>query len=264
MPDSCEFIFNGRHVREFGATFLVTSWPGAALTTANELSVGGRHGTLRYQGETLGEKRLAGRLYLLSPGDEPLSFAEMLERAQDVCGWLKASGRGRLTLDAAPERFYMAECKSAVEFATDEWPSGCADVTFTLQPFAYDAQESACSLTLAPGAAQEKKLCVPGTAPAPLLMRLTAMGAVSWAEITADGQTLRLENLGLSQGQVLEIGAPLESGEVMTCRANGQNAMRCVSALSAVPFLLGCGTKSLTFSADGACAVRAAVRGRWK
>ena len=222
--DSCDFTFDGHHISEFGAVCLISRWPGAARTTANTAAVDGRHGTLRYPGETYGEKRMTGVIYLLSPDEELEELA----------------------------------------FTTEGWPSGRAEVTFALQPFAYAGEESAASFTLAANAAQVKTIAVPGNMPAPLLMRLTAAAAVNTAEISEGGSTLRLEGLGLGAGGIVEIGAPLEDGEIMTCKVNGVSAMGKITAASAVPFELAPGPRSLTATADGACAVRAAARGRWK
>lgn len=262
--DSCDFTFDGHHISEFGAVCLISRWPGAARTTANTAAVDGRHGTLRYPGETYGEKRMTGVIYLLSPDEEPLTYARMLQRGEELCGWLKPGGRKRLVLDAMPERFYMAEALEELAFTTEGWPSGRAEVTFALQPFAYAGEESAASFTLAANAAQVKTIAVPGNMPAPLLMRLTAAAAVNTAEISEGGRTLRLEGLGLGAGGIVEIGAPLEDGEIMTCKVNGVSAMGKITAASAVPFELAPGPRSLTATADGACAVRAAARGRWK
>lgn len=262
--DSCEFSFDGHHISEYGATYLISRWPGAAGAAANTAAIGGRHGTLRYPGETYAEKRLTGKLYLLDAQDELLTYAQMIQRIEEIAGWLKPGGRRRLMLDAAPERFYMAEVLDEIAFTTDDWPNGCAEVTFVLQPFAYDEQESAASFTLAANAAQVKTIAVPGNMPAPLLMRLTATEAVNAAELSEGGRTLRLEGLGLGAGGVVEIGAPLENGEIMTCKAHGANAMSKITAASAVPFELAPGLRNLTVKADGACTVRAAARGRWK
>lgn len=263
MPDSCEFTFHGHHIREFGAVFLPERWPGAAATAINDASVSGRHGTLRYPGETFGERTLSGRLYLISPDDEPLSYAAMLARAEALCGWLKTGGRGPLILDAAPERLYMAEVKGAISFTTEEWPSGCAEVAFTLQPFAYALRDSLTTVILSPGQAQSVSLYVPGNQPAPLLLTLTASGPLSALRVEADGQVLAFEGLGLGAGGKLSVAAPLETGEVMTCEAGGGSGMCRITAQSAVPFWMSPGLRRMVVEADGAGEMRLGVRGRW-
>ena len=240
MPDSCDFTFAGRHIREFGAAFLPERWPGAAATSANDASVSGRDGTLRYPGQTYGEKTFTGRLYLLSPDGEPLSYASMLARAEAVCGWLKNAGRAPLVLDATPERVYMAEVKAALFFSTEEWPSGSAAVTFTLQPFAYAGSESFETLRLSAGQKGSASLYVPGT-----------------------GQLLCFEGLSLAAGQSLTVAAPLETGEIMTCQAGGESGMGRITAQSDVPFWLGPGLTEIQAEADGPALLRVGARGRW-
>lgn len=263
MPDSCDFTFHGHHIREFGAAFLPDRWPGAAATAVNDAAVSGRHGTLRYPGETFGEKILSGRLYLLTPDESPLSYADMLARAEAVCGWLKTAGRAPLILDAAPERLYMAEVKGAISFTTEEWPSGCAEVAFTLQPFAYACQEAFESLILSPGQARSASLYVPGNLPAPLLLTLEASGPISALRVRADGQVLAFEGLGLDAGGLLRVAAPLETGEIMTCEAGGGSGMCRITAQSAVPFWLRPGLRRIEAEGDGGGVLRIGVRGRW-
>ena len=262
--DSSDFSFDGIHISDFGAVFLPSKWPGAAKITVNEAAVPGRHGTIRYPGETYGEKALEGKLYLIDPDDELMTYAQTLERADEVVAWLRPGGRRRLTLDAMPDRFYMAEITGELSVTTDDWDNGCMALKFTLQPFSYAAHESAVSFVLAANASQSKTLYVPGNMPAPLLLTLTARAAVSTAQVTASGKTLKLSGLGLTAGKVLAIGADVESGEMMTCNADGAPAMGKVTAESTVPYELLPGARSVAVVADGACEVRVAVRGRWK
>lgn len=263
MPDSCDFTFAGRHIREFGAAFLPERWPGAAATSANDASVSGRDGTLRYPGQTYGEKTFTGRLYLLSPDGEPLSYASMLARAEAVCGWLKNAGRAPLVLDATPERVYMAEVKAALFFSTEEWPSGSAAVTFTLQPFAYAGSESFETLRLSAGQKRSASLYVPGNRPAPLLLTLEAGGPLTSFTLAGTGQLLCFEGLSLAAGQSLTVAAPLETGEIMTCQAGGESGMGRITAQSDVPFWLGPGLAEIQAEADGPALLRVGARGRW-
>lgn len=263
MPDSCDFTFAGHHIREFGAAFLPERWPGAAATTVNDASVSGRDGTLRYPGQTFGEKTFTGRLYLLSPDGGPLSYASMLARAEAVCGWLKNAGRAPLVLDATPERVYMAEVKAALFFSTEDWPSGCAEVAFTLQPFAYARSETLESLVLSANEGKTASLWVPGNLPAPLLLTLEARGPLSALSVRCAGKALCFEGLGLAAKDTLEVAAPLETGEIMTCQAGGESGMGRITAQSDVPFWLGPGLTEIQAEADGPALLRVGARGRW-
>ena len=88
--DSSDFSFDGIHISDFGAVFLPSKWPGAAKITANEAAVPGRHGTIRYPGETYGEKALEGKLYLIDPDDELMTYDAGARRRG---GRVAASGR---------------------------------------------------------------------------------------------------------------------------------------------------------------------------
>ena len=298
--DSSDFSFDGIHLSDFGAVFLPSKWPGAAKITANEAAVPGRHGTIRYPGETYGEKALEGKLYLIDPDDGLMTYAQTLERADEVVAWLRPGGRRRLTLDAMPDRFYMAEITGELSVTTDDWDNGCMALKFTLQPFSYAAHESAVSFVLAANAGQTKTLYVPGNMPAPLLLTLTAREAVGMVQVSAldrkanatasegvdigstaeasgtqavntqstdaqraDVRTAGGKTLKLT-GLGLTAGKVLASGEIMTCNADGAPAMGKVTAESTVPYELLPGARSVAVVADGACEVRVAVRGRWR
>ena len=106
------FSFNGKHCDDFDVTFLPSAYPFIPAQSIPQTSVGGRHGTLRWQGRTFSPKRLKGKLYFLntSGDDTPIPTDELLRRASDVTAWLCGTdGRGKLILDALPDRYFIAE-----------------------------------------------------------------------------------------------------------------------------------------------------------
>ena len=119
MPDELifdreEFKFGGVHCDAHRAAFIADSWPAAAEPTINKYEIPGRHGTIRYTGTWYREQELTGRLYLLAEDDEPILYREMLQRKAEIAAWLQPGGRRQLIMDAAPDRFYMAEIEHAL------------------------------------------------------------------------------------------------------------------------------------------------------
>ena len=256
--------FNGRHISELGAVFLISKWPSSAAVTINDASVPGRDGTIRYAGQTFAEKTLDGKLYLLDPDDALMSYTQMMQRADDVTEWLQPGGRKRLVLDATPDRFYMAEVEHALEFTTDEWENGAASVKFTLQPFSYSEITDAISYTLAANVEQAKTLTLRGNRPAPVMVTITAAAAISWVQLTVGAKVLRLEGMSLASGDVLTIDASLDLSELMTVKIGSTPARGYITAASSCPFEAQPGSNTVKAKASGACAVSVCARGRWK
>ena len=109
------FSFNGKHCDDFDVTFLPSAYPFIPVQSIPQTSVGGRHGTLRWKGRTFSTKRLKGKLYFLNTLDDtPIPTDELLRRASDVTAWLCGTdGRGKLILDALPDRYFIAEVSDA-------------------------------------------------------------------------------------------------------------------------------------------------------
>lgn len=258
------FTFDGRHTGEFGVAFIASKWPGSAAVTVNEASVSGRDGTIRYPGETFGEKTLEGTLYILDPDDETMSYTRMMERADEIVPWLQPGGRRRLTLDAMPERFYMAEIKHAIEFTTDEWENGAASLKFTLQPFSYANYADTAACTLAANTEQQITLALRGNRPAPLMATFAASEQISWVQLTIGPKVLRFEGLSLTSGGKLTIDASLDNSEIMTAKIGSTAAMSHITAASSCPFMVQPGANTIRVKASGACSLQVSVRGRWR
>jgi phage-related protein len=258
------FTFSGRHVSELGAAFIPSKWPGSAPVTINDATVPGRDGTIRYPGQTYGVKIFEGTLYILDPDDELMSYARMMERVSEISAWLQPGGQQRLTLDAAPEQFYMAEITHALEVTTGNWENGAITLKFTLQPFAYANHDNTISFSLAADTEQSKTLGLPGNRPAPVKATVTAAAAMTWLQIATGEKLIRLEGMALQSGDVIRIDADVEKSEVPTVTLNGEPARGYVTAESAYPLYAQPGNNTVAASADGACAVTVSARGRWK
>lgn len=147
------FSFSGKHCDDFDVTFLPSAYPLIPAQSVPQTSVGGRHGTLRWQGRTFSPKRLKGKLYFLntSGDDTPIPTDELLQRASDVTAWLCGTdGRGKLILDALPDRYFIAEVSDEAALMDDDWASGEAAIAFTCQPFAYAVSEDGVTFRRAP------------------------------------------------------------------------------------------------------------------
>lgn len=260
-----EFTFNGVHCDAHSVAFVVTSWPVAATPSINKFSIPGRHGTLRYRGTWLGEQRLEGIMYLLSTTDEVISYADMLSRKTGISAWLRPGGRKQLILDAAPDRFYMAEIEDELTISTDEWGNGCIPITFTLQPFAYAiTSDSTTTATLAANTGTSMTLSLRGNSAAPIAMELTANATLTWAQLTLNGSTFRLEGMLLSAGQKVLISFDLDTGEVMSITCAGAAGMRYLAASSPACLEARPGANTITAKADAACSLTLSARGRWQ
>jgi phage-related protein len=258
-----EFAFNGIHCDAHNAAFVVESWPVAPAPTINKHSIPGRHGTIRYPGTFRGEQALTGMLYLLSSTGEVISYADMLTRKTAIAAWLCPGGRKRLILDAAPDRFYMAEIEQELTISTDEWGNGCIHIVFSVQPFTYATVEDVAETTLAADTAKNVSLTLKGNQPAPLAMELTASAALTWAQLTLGGKTIRLEGMSLASGQKAIISYDLEAGEVMAITHNGAAGMRYLAASSKVPFEAQAGSNTISARSSAASALKLTARGRW-
>lgn len=259
LPDG--FWFRGRHSSELGAAFLVDQWPAAPAASINKYQIGGRHGTVRYPGAWYQERALSGTLYRLEGG--AMDDGAMLRWAAEVAAWLQAGERGRLALDAAPDRFYLAEIEGELHAYTTGWGLGAMDLEWVLQPFAYAAQPSVAAVTLSANAPAAAALRLPGTQEAPVEMEIAASGAVTRVEIQSGGKAMALEGFALAAGQKASVSYALETGEVMAVTINGEAGMRYLTAQSAAPLYALPGNNALTLEADGACTALLRARGRW-
>ncbi len=263
--DREDFSFGGVHCSEHNAVFIVDQWPVAAAPIINKYQIPGRHGTLRYPGMTFEEQTLEGRLYLLADDGEPITYADMLRRKTLLSTWLQADSRQQLIMDAAPDRFYMAEIEHALTITTDEWGNGCLSLAFTLQPFTYSLFPDPASATLDGASAKELTLVVKGNQPAPVAMELTASAALTWVELTLGDDTVRLENMSLAAGQKAVISYDLDAGEIMAVTHNGDAGMAYYAASSPDEGLKAApGSNTISANADAACTLTLTARGRWQ
>lgn len=263
--DREDFSYGGVHCETHNAVFIVDQWPVAATPVINKYKIPGRHGSIRYPGKTFEEQTLEGRLYLLTNDEEPMTFSDMLLRKTALSVWLHADSRMQLIMDAAPDRFYMAEIEHKLTIITDDWGNGRLDIAFTLQPYSYSVEEDTAAATLDGVNAQNITLTVHGNQPAPIAMELTASASLTWVELTLGGDTLRLENMTLETGQKAVISFDLAVGEIMAVTHNGDAGMQYYAASSPDEGLKASpGSNTISANADAACTLAFSARGRWQ
>lgn len=263
--DREEFTFGGIHCDAHNAAFIVDKWPVAAKPTINKYDIPGRHGTVRFPGTWMQEQTLEGRLYLLTSDGEPITYQELHRRKTEISAWLQPGGRKPLVMDAAPDRYYMAEIEQELAIATDDWGNGRIDIVFTVQPFCYSLILDTAAVTLNGISAQETTLHVRGNRAAPIGMKLTAAATLTWATLTLNGETLRLEGMSLLAGEKAIISYDRDSGELMAITHNGDAGLTYMTASSPDEGLAASpGRNVISLHADAACAITLYARGRWQ
>lgn len=133
------FTYDGKHCEEFGCLWM----PDEEIQVApeyerNEYELPGTAGTLLLdEGETWGALRteameISGRLVFR---DEPKTHLEAMRRLRAIRTWL--SGRKRLTWDAEPDVYYMAQIDDEMVYSYKNWFGGELEITWRIQPVAY-------------------------------------------------------------------------------------------------------------------------------
>lgn len=269
MGDSTLFSFDGRHCTDFGVAFMPEGYPLVPEQDVPSMRIAGRHGTLRWKGRTFAPRELRGRLYLLGAGDgaEPIATGEMLRRASEVAAWLCGrDGRGRLILDAVPERYYVAEVTGEATLSDRDWANGCARIAFICQPFARSVTESTASGEAAAGESASVRLIVEGNAQTELAFDIEAVDAVQTAEVAAGGTRMAFEGLNMAAGESLSATYTEDGLLALGIRgADGavRSAMMARTADSDDDVTLMPGANEIAMRADGAVRITARARGRW-
>ena len=75
-----------------------------------------------------------------------------------MAAWLCGTdGRGKLILDALPDRYFIAEVSDEAALTDDDWASGEAAIAFTCQPFAYAVSEDGVTVQTSANAAKARR-----------------------------------------------------------------------------------------------------------
>ena len=264
------FSFNGKHCDDFDVTFLPSAYPFIPVQSIPQTSVGGRHGTLRWKGRTFSTKRLKGKLYFLNTlgDDTPIPTDELLRRASDVTAWLCGTdGRGKLILDALPDRYFIAEVSDASSLTDDDWASGEAAIAFTCQPFAYAVSEDGVTVQTSANAAKSAALGVQGNAETMLAFRVTcASGTMNTATVETPTCRFNFTGLGMTAGETLV--ARYAQEDILLLEIEGvdggtRSAMAMRTTDSDDDLLLSPGRNAVTVKTEKACSVHLTARGRY-
>lgn len=124
---------------------------------------------------------------------------------EKICGW--AYGGGWLTVNYKPNRKLRVAC-AQLPPAGDQWAwASTYAIVFRAYgvPYWQQAEGNRCEVAGKAGATQ--RLGIPGTVPTALDVTLENISGttISTVQVTADGSTLRLEDLGLLDGEKLVI-----------------------------------------------------------
>lgn len=192
-----DFIFRGRHIREFGAVAAF----GESMKTGGKVKRG--EYALPGGGSVLlgeDEWQTTTRSVTITPEDGRV--ADGLWR-REVLAWLQA-GRGELVVESDPDVLLIASFDAEGTYEHRSWPAGCLTLTMTLQPLAYAVMETQRTQHVAAGTETAIGFDLPGALPAPLRVTLRATaGTITRAQIATGGGALDLPNLHLASGHVL-------------------------------------------------------------
>lgn len=255
---------------EFGAAFIPDGYPFVPVQVIPGMRIAGRHGTLRWPGRTFGTRVLRGVLYLLERTGEAkaIDAREMMHRASDVAAWLCGrdgrDGRGRLVLDAMPDRYFMAEVSGEAQLADGDWANGCARIAFVCQPFARSVDAREIRAGMAANGAVIGELMADGNVETVLEFEIE--GAISGARIEANGTQMAFENLGMAAGERLR--ARYTDDDILKLEIVGANgavrsAMMARTMDSDDDVVIKPGRNEVTVTVSGAGNVLLSARGRW-
>ena len=262
--DGGNFTFGGRHITEFNCFFRASKWPVSGAPILHKTTYPGRHGSIRFPGHTLKEKSYEGVLHMLDYDNGIISDMEMMERADEIGAWLQCDERQPLILDAKPTKYYLGEVESELSLEAERWTNGSMMVKFALQPFAYAIKPITARTALTANSAKMIEVRLPGTAPAPINVQVTAKAALSWLQVTCGGKFVRLENLGMSNTHKLALTAVPERYDLLEVTINGNPAKTKMTKTSAEPFAAAPGRASFAVIASGACDVEISLQARWR
>lgn len=158
VTELSNFTFAGKHcLNDMNCLFVVDSISMVPKVKRHAYEITGTAGTLRYDKglPVLEEKQLTGSLYFLKDGKstELMNAQELLDRLHTVSAWLVNAKRAQLILDNDASRYYEAEVIDQSDVSFDKWANGMVKLKFTLQPTAYDVDESTVTESLSFGSA---------------------------------------------------------------------------------------------------------------
>ena len=263
------FSFDGKHCDDFDVMFLPFAYPFIPAQSIPQTSIGGRHGTLRWKGRTFSPKRLKGKLYFLntSGDDTPIPTDELLRRASDVtAGLCGTDGRGKLILDALPDRYFIAEVSDEAALTDDDWASGETAIAFTCQSFAYAVGEDGATFQTSANAAKSVALGVQGNVETMLAFRVTCASAMNTATVETPTCRFDFTGLGMTAGETLVARYVQEDVlllEIESVDGGMRSAMAMRTTDSDDDLLLSPGKNTVTVKTEKACSVKLTARGRY-
>ncbi len=252
------FTFGGVHSREDMGLIYAEKDGHIAIPEIkrNTYNIAGMSGTVLLPGEAWQTFFLEGTLY---PAEEPRTQAAAQALLRDIAQWLTA-GRQQLIFDYEPAVYYLAEMSTASKWSLRNWFGGELPIRFTVQPFAYNVQESANTVDTTNNSATVQ-VSVDTGQPAPLKLTVKNTGSAPITRVETGG--IILEGMTLAAGSSLVIDMEPPAGATI------DNASALQYATQFNPTYLNNGSNqvmvSLSYgSISGRQArVTAGARGRW-
>lgn len=185
-----------------------------------------------------------------------------------MAAWLCGTdGRGKLILDALPDRYFIAEVSDEAALMDDDWASGEAAIAFTCQPFAYAVSEDGVTVQTSANAAKSAALGVQGNAETMLAFRVTcASGTMNTATVETPTCRFDFAGLGMTAGETLVAWYAQE--DILLLEIEGvdgatRSAMAMRTTDSDDDLLLSPGKNTVTVKTEKACSVKLTARGRY-
>ena len=180
-----------------------------------------------------------------------------------LCG---TDGRGKLILDALPDRYFIAEVSDEAALMDDDWASGEAAIAFTCQPFAYAVSEDGVTVQTSANAAKSAALGVQGNAETMLAFRVTCASAMNAATVETPTRRFDFTGLGMTAGETLV--ARYVQEDILLLEIEGvdggtRSAMAMRTTDSDDDLLLSPGKNAVTVKTEKACSVELTARGRY-
>lgn len=191
------FTFRGQRIEQFGAVAAFGRSMRIGAKIARQEYALPRGGSVEI-GEPVHES--TQRTVTITPMDGVTADENWRRK---ILSWLQA-GRGKMIVHNDPRVMRIAQFNMDGTWGDAGWPFGELNLTMTLQPLAYAAQETQASGTTKSGSCRLMLMCESALEiPVHAIIRAKS-GVITGAAITANGKTLELAGMRAAPGTVIE------------------------------------------------------------
>lgn len=255
MPRHVECWVDGTALSSVGPFWIqqVFEDPAAAEVTEGERP--GRAGTL-----AIGKKRQSLKVAIELTIHELHDLAARTHWIEQLAAWAGLSGTHVLQLSSHPGRRLTVRCTAEPALGEARNYASAVRIEWTAYevPYWEDQLETVLDVS---GDDETGTLVIPGTAPAPVSLTVTAGAAVTEMTVSAGDSEIELTGLELETGDILTFTR--DARDNLMIKSGNTVLLSCRTAESADDLLAGPGPVPVSFTADGECDVRFSVRGRW-